>query len=64
MDILFDQGYISFQDNGNIIYSNQLSEDVKDYLSSYTLDNNFINNKRLDYLDYHRENIFEKKVFI
>ena len=64
MDILFDQGYISFNDDGSLIFSSKLSEDVKDYLSSYTLDNNFINIKRLEYLEYHRKNIFEKRTLI
>lgn len=60
MDILFDQGYISFENDGSIIYSSELNKDVQDYLGSYTLDNNFINDKRLEYLEYHRNKILKK----
>lgn len=62
MDILFDQGYISFEDDGKIIYSTELNEDVKKHLNSYHLDNIFINEKRLEYFDYHRKNIFKKVI--
>ncbi|MBE0515112.1 HNH endonuclease [Sulfurimonas sp.] len=64
MDILFDQGHISFRSDGSIVFSSILDGDVKVHLNNYTLDNNFINDKRLEYLQYHRENIFEKKGLI
>lgn len=57
MDMLFDLGYISFEENGKIILSNRLDRDVKKYLERYVLDGVFINEKRLTYLDYHRNNI-------
>lgn len=60
MDILFDQGYISFEDGGKIIYSTELNEDVKKHLENYRLDSIFINEKRLEYFDYHRKNILKK----
>ena len=60
IDILFDQGYISFTDNGDIIFSNQLKEDVIEFLQSYKLENIFINQERLEFLDYHRKNILRK----
>lgn len=60
MDILFDQGYISFEDNGNIIYSPQLNKDVTDNLNKYSLDNIFINENRIQYFDYHRNNVFKR----
>jgi len=59
MDILFDQGYISFDDNGVIIYANELGEDVKIHLNNYQLDKIFLNNDRLLYMDYHRKNILK-----
>ncbi len=59
IDILFDQGYISFANTGNIIFSNYLKEDVVNFLQNYQLDSVFINSKRLKYLDYHRENILK-----
>jgi hypothetical protein len=60
MDILFDQGYISFYNDGTIIYSPQLSQDVTKYLDNYKLDNIFINENRIQYFDYPRNNVFRK----
>lgn len=60
MDILFDQGYISFNNDGTIIYSPQLNQDVTDYLDNYKLDGIFINENRIQYFDYHRNNVFRK----
>jgi len=60
MDILFDQGYISFNDDGTIIYSPQLNQDVTTHLDNYKLDSIFINENRIQYFDYHRNNIFRK----
>lgn len=60
MDILFDQGYISFENDGTIIYSDKLEEDVKEYLHTFSLDGNFINEQRLVYLEYHRSRIFKR----
>jgi hypothetical protein len=60
MDILFDQGYISFDDKGTIIYSNQLHQEVIEEVSKYYLYDIFINNKRLKYLEYHREMVLKK----
>ena len=58
-DILFDQGYITFDNDGNIICSKKLNNDVINHINNYTLDNKFINQQRLQYLDYHRQNIFK-----
>lgn len=59
MDTLFDQGYISFEDNGNIILSDKLKKDVVEHLKKYKLDMIFINEERKEYLIYHRDNIFK-----
>jgi len=61
MDILFDKGYISFSDDGVLIYSPKLKKDVLEYLSTYKLDDIFINQNRIQYLHYHRKNIFQKE---
>ena len=60
---MFDLGYITFSDKGEIIFANHLKQDVKDYIlnSNYTLDNRFINAKRIEYLEYHRNEVFEKR---
>lgn len=57
-DSLFDKGYISFKDNGEIIISSQLSEDdkIKMNVNYYTKIDLSIGNK--EYLKYHRERIF------
>jgi len=60
MDILFDQGYISFRDDGKIIYADELNDDVKNHLDKYHLDDIFINESRLKYFNYHRNNILKK----
>jgi predicted restriction endonuclease len=60
MDILFDQGYISFNDDGTIIYSPQLNKDVITHLDNYKLDSIFINENRIQYFDYHRKNVFRQ----
>jgi hypothetical protein len=60
MDILFDKGWISFEDNGDIIISRGLPNDVIDSLSLYTLDSRFINNNRKRYLEFHRNHFNSK----
>lgn len=61
IDSLFDLGYITFKDNGEIIFAAHLKKDVKDFITNYSLDNRFINAKRLEYLEYHRNEVFEKR---
>lgn len=61
IDSLFDLGYITFRDNGEIIFATHLKQDVKDFIANYSLDNRFINAKRLEYLEYHRNEVFEKR---
>jgi predicted restriction endonuclease len=63
MDGLFDKGYISFNDDGNIILSDKLNPELRKYLSKYTLDKVFIKEKRKNYLNYHR-NLFKEKLGI
>lgn len=59
MDALFDKGYISFSDEGNIILSNRLSNDVCEHLKNYSIDKKLLNENRLKYLKYNREHIFQ-----
>ena len=58
-DILFDQGYITFDNFGRIVCSKVLNQDVINYISNYQLDCIFINKQRLMYLDYHRQEVFK-----
>ena len=58
MDILFDLGYISFKDNGEIMPSNKLSNEIKEHLKQYSLKQIFLTTKRIKYLKYHRQKVF------
>ena len=60
-DSLFDLGYITFDANGIIIPSNVLGYDLKNYLSRFRLHRDFINPKRMDYMKYHRNFVFNKR---
>ena len=61
IDSLFDLGYITFDDNGKILFSKKLPKDVAESVSKYSLEKVFLNDKRKEYLCYHRENVFEKR---
>ncbi len=61
-DKLFDQGYISFENNGTLLVSSELDSTVTITLNLvagkiYNINNN--NGKRDSYLEYHRNNIFK-----
>ena len=60
-DSLFDLGYITFSNSGDIIFASHLKQDVKDFISGYTLDAKFISEERKEYLEYHRNEVFEKR---
>lgn len=55
IDSLFDLKYISFTDEGEIIFSKRLSVDVKEFWKDYRIDNIVLNEKRKNYLSYHRD---------
>jgi hypothetical protein len=61
IDSLFDLGYITFSNTGQIISSSQLATDVKIYIEKYSLDHILINDARINYLEYHRTTVFEKR---
>ena len=54
IDSLFDLKYISFTDDGTMLFSNRISEDVKDFWKDYKLENTILNEKRKVYLAHHR----------
>jgi len=56
LDGLFDNGRISFRDDGSIILSNKLSNELKSSLSKFKLGKEFIRDKRNKYMIYHRNN--------
>lgn len=55
IDSLFDLKYISFSDEGKIIFSKRLSNDVVEFWKNYTLDEYILNEQRCKYLEYHRK---------
>ena len=60
IDKLFDQGWITFSDEGNVILSPRLSETIiKSWFISVDSVGSF-NNSQKDYLLYHRQNIFKE----
>lgn len=54
IDSLFDLKYISFSDDGTMLFSNRISEDVKDFWKDYSLEDKILNDERKNYLAYHR----------
>lgn len=54
IDSLFDLKYISFSDEGEMLFSNRIAEDVKEFWKNYRLENNVLNDERKNYLAYHR----------
>ncbi len=53
IDSLFDLNYISFNNEGEIIFSDLLSDEVVEKWKDYKLDNTLLNEERLRYLSYH-----------
>lgn len=62
IDYLFDKGWISFYSDGSIKCAKNLEKPLQDYLSQKRLDKKYLNKKRLDYLKYHRENVFNNNL--
>ena len=60
MDVLFDQGYISFADEGTLIISPCLTEEDREMLGLHTIAQilPMITPEHLPYLRWHRENVF------
>lgn len=54
IDSLFDLKYISFTDEGKMIFSNRIPADVKEFWKDYHLEAKILNNKRKEYLAFHR----------
>lgn len=54
IDSLFDLKYISFCDDGTIIFYGKIHQDVRDFWKDYKLDGVFLIPERLRYLQYHR----------
>lgn len=60
IDSLFDLKYISFSDDGEMLFSNRITEDVKEFWKEYRLENTILNDERKNYLAYHRSLMTER----
>lgn len=62
-DKLFDKGFISFTDDGEIMISDKLSENDRIFLNitpQMRIKEEFISNEMKVYMEYHRTQIFDK----
>lgn len=57
-DDLFEQGYFTFNEDGTLELSSLLGEGMHQYLSHTRLNKQCINEKRNDYLKFHRKQIY------
>lgn len=60
-DSLFDLGYMTFNSEGIIVPSKVLDSEMVQYLSHFRLHQDFMNAKRMAYMEYHRNHVFEKR---
>lgn len=58
LDLLFDKGYISFDDEGNILISQALSANTKKIFNIHSDISLKLNQTQLTYMSFHRNNIF------
>ncbi len=61
-DRLFDRGFISFDGSGNIVISEKLSANSKVFMNVHEEMNIEVSEDNLEYIRYHRNNIFDKQV--
>jgi len=62
-DDLFNMSlHVTFDDDGYIIFSNGLHEDIINRYSGYKLEDNIFNEKRKEYMCYHRIRFFERHI--
>ncbi|ABY42425.1 MULTISPECIES: HNH endonuclease [Bacillus cereus group] len=59
-DVLFDKGYISFEDDGKILISDILNEATKVFLNVNETMNIRMNEGQRKYMKWHRENLYSK----
>lgn len=60
-DSLFDLGYITFNNDGTIRVAEALPDDVAAHVTQYRLSDIFINDQRMDYMEFHRAQVFERR---
>lgn len=57
IDSLFDLNHITFDNDGKIIFSHLISDEIKNHLKGYSLDKAVLNEERLKYLKYHQSKL-------
>jgi len=60
IDSLFDLEYISFNNDGTILFTKRVEDDVIQFWKYYKLDARVLTEERLYYLAYHREMVLKK----
>lgn len=60
IDSLFDRGWITFDNSGNVICADKLDKRITEELKKHSLDKKYLKSERLKYLEYHREAVFNK----
>lgn len=60
-DFLYDQGYISFDDDGSVIISDYLSkDDLNEFCFNEKIRIKSVSEEMKKYLEYHRNNVYKK----
>ena len=59
MDSLFDLGYITFDNEGRVVTSTRLNDKVASYVKQFKLEPMIYNEKRKEYMKYHRVKVFQ-----
>ena len=57
IDAHFDRGRISFSDDGEIIFHRDFPDKFKKSFENFQINSKFLNEKRLEYLDFHRRSV-------
>jgi hypothetical protein len=63
IDDYFDKLLITFDNNGKIIFSDKVPDEIKDEFSSYYLDDRIFNEERKDYMKLHRSLFYYKNYY-
>lgn len=59
-DYLFDQGYISFEDDGTLMVSPQLPDNRRESYCLHSIDARYMTAHRRQFMAYHRQHIYKK----
>ena len=60
IDILFDKFDLTFDENGNPIWGNRVSKELKEKYNNYKIDIRLLNPERLKFLKIHNNKFYEK----